>query len=204
MNQSILNRARLDKFDLILDLPEALKRENDSILKDKNHADSLQFTVFGSPVPSIKIPPISLSYGGQTFHVSSHTRPAYPTLDLKFLVDSNYANYWLLWKWLNLFNNSLDGTTDMTQMSQLNPINSPQPSWQVTNNTLTKYMSNFTLYSLDEYNNKVTAFNYKGAFITSLGELNYSHQDEAIINGSVSFVYNQFDMELLTNLDEGC
>ena len=102
MQQPVLNRSRSDKFAFVLDLPKALKDQVNSVL-DITNADPVQFTTFGSPVPAVSVPDINLAYAGQSYHTSSNSRPAYPPLNIKFLVDNGYQNYWILWKWLNLF-----------------------------------------------------------------------------------------------------
>ena len=199
MNQSTLNRSRLDKFNLILDLPVALKKTTDNLLKDKFDADTIQFTVFGSPVPAISIPEIKVPYGGQNAYVSSHVRPAMPALSLRYLVDNGYQNYWILWKWLNLFNNQDSSTSDVS--------NPPEGfgTWHnisQSSTPLSDYQSTFVLYTLDEYNNKVVQFKYKNAIITSLSELNFSHQENGEISGTVTFVYDQLIVELKNSVNE--
>ena len=76
INQSQLNKSRLDKFLLVLNLPPILKdiskqylgaRENTTVIEN-----SLQFSVYGSVVPSIQVPEENLGYAGQSFKVSKH------------------------------------------------------------------------------------------------------------------------------------
>jgi hypothetical protein len=201
MEQSILNRSRLDKFSLIMDLPLILKRESDPIIKDKHNPDTVQFTVFGSPVPAIKIPTINLAYGGQNVSVSSHSRPAYPDLNLKFLIDNGYMNYWILWKWLNHFNDSFDGTTDVILQRRVD-LTKDVSVHGVVGNTFFDFTTNINLLALDEYNNPIASFKYADAYISSLSELNFSHQDESIISCTATFAYSQFHVELLANVGE--
>jgi len=197
MNQSILNRPRQDKFTLVLDLPEALRSMVDSTMESSYKPDNIQFTVFGSPVPKIEVPSITLPFGGQSMKVSSYSRPAWPVLDLSFLVDSGYQNYWILWKWLNLFNNYDDSTSDISSFAGITP------SGQITlKNKISQYITNFTLFALDEYNNKLVSFKYTDAFITTLGEIKFSHQESGMITGSASFAYNQLHVDLINNINK--
>lgn len=196
MNQSILNRPRQDKFTLVLDLPEALRSMVDSTLESSYKADTIQFTVFGSPVPKIEVPSVTLPYGGQSMKVSSYSRPSYPNLDLSFLVDSGYQNYWILWKWLNLFNDYADSTSDISSFA------GTLPSGKILlKNKISQYVTNFTLFALDEYNNKLVSFKYTDAFVTTLGEIKYSHQESGQITGSASFAYNQMHVDLINNIN---
>jgi hypothetical protein len=196
MLQATLNRSRNDKFLLVLDLPNALKNSQDTVIQNKYSADQIQFTVFGSPVPKISIPEIVLPFGGQTMKVSSNFRSAYPTLDVKFLVGNGYQNYWILWKWLNLFNDSENSTSE---------INAPasfitEKDIRLTN-PFSNYISNFTLFALDEFDNKIISFKYTNAFVTSLGQINYSYQDPTEITCDISFAYSQLHVELLKDIN---
>lgn len=199
MNQSVLNRARIDKFNLILDLPVILKRSTDPIIKNKFKADTIQFTVFGSPVPKIQIPEIKIPFGGQNAYVSSHNRPAYPPLTLSYLIDNGYQNYWILWKWLNLFNSQELSTSEVS-----NPPEGYNIWHQLSDSStpLSDYQASFNLYALDEFNNPVICFKYSNAIITGLSELNYQHQDAKEITGTVTFAYDQMLVELLNSVND--
>lgn len=195
MNQAVLNRSRNDKFLLVLEIPPALKKVYDTTLKDSYTADSLQFTVFGSPVPNISVPNISLPYGGQNLNISSTSRPTYPPLPLKFLIDNGYQNYWMLWKWLDLFNDSEYSYTDLT--TKLADFKGNIE----LKNPMSDYTTTFSLIGLDEYNNKLISFNYKSAFITNLSEINFSYQDPSEISCTATFAYNQLDVKLLRDVN---
>ena len=200
MYQSALNRSRNDKFILILDLPLALKSNYDSTLNQNLKIDSLQFAIYGSPVPAISVPAIDIPFGGQVHKTSSMSRPAYDPLNVKFLVDNGYNNYWILWKWLNLFNDSKKSFTNIT--TSIDSTISPAIKDPTIINPLSKYVSNFTIYGLDEFNNKIISFAYKNVFPTTLSELNFSNQDPSEINSSVTFVFDQLNVELLKNVNQ--
>ena len=140
MLQATLNRSRNDKFLLVLDLPIALKNSQDNIIQSKYSADPIQFTVYGSPVPKISVPEINLPFGGQSLKVSSMSRPSYPSLDIKFLVGNGYQNYWILWKWLNLFNDSKDSSSNLNT-----PTNLLNEKIRMIN-PFSQYISNFSLF----------------------------------------------------------
>ncbi len=196
MNQSVLNRARLDKFTLVLDLPKALKKAEDPILQTLPNADTIQFTCFGSPTPNIEIPSFDMGFGGQNLKVSSHSRPAYRPLKLSFKVGNDYKNWWILWRWMDLFNNSIRSTSEISA----NPLNSPSPS-QTPIHPVTDYVSTFTTFATEEYNRNVMGFVYYGARVTSLSEISYSHQDPGEITCHASFDFNQFKATMLTDIN---
>jgi hypothetical protein len=194
MNQVVLNTSRNDKFLFVLDLPKALKNVTDSVLNSSYNADSIQFKTYGSPVPQISVPSIKVPYAGQNYNTSSITRPAYDPLKVNFLLDNGYQNYWILWNWLNLFNDSKDSTTDLTTV--VGKIGD-----HYITNPMSDYTSNFTIYGLDEYNNKIISFTYKSAFITNLSEISFSHQDPKEIICSATFVFNQLYVDLLKDVN---
>ena len=195
MNQAVLNRSRSDKFAFVLELPEALKKQQDIVLQKQYNADTIQFTTYGSPVPNISVPEIKVPFGGQVYNTSSISRPAYPPLSLRFLVDNGYQNYWILWKWLNLFNDNKEGTTNLNA-----PLNSKRDDIILTN-PLRDYAANFSLFGLDEFNNKVISFNYTQAFITSISPIDYSFQNPAEITCTATFVFNQLQIDLLKDVN---
>jgi hypothetical protein len=194
MNQTLLNRSRLDKFTLLMDLPFVMKGQVDNTLQLMYKPDVIQFTVFGSPVPKIEIPSIKLPFGGQHMHVTSGGRSDYGPLTLRFLLDNSYQGYWILWKWLNLFNDYQNSDSDINHVTSL-----PQDPKIVMNNPFSNYVTTFELNALDEYNNKIINFKYNGCFITSLSEISFSHQDESLITCSASFAYNQLHVNLITD-----
>ena len=195
MNQAILNRSRSDKFSFILDLPKALKEQHDSVLQTIYSANQIQFTTFGSPVPDIKIPEIKVPFGGQVYNASSLSRPPYTPITLKFLIDNGYQNYWILWKWLNLFNDTEDSTTELTS-----PLSENRKKIYLKNQ-MSDFTSNFSLFGLDEFNNRVIEFKYTQAFITGLSPIDYSFQTSAEITCNATFAFNQLNISLLKDIN---
>lgn len=195
MNQSILNRSRNDKFKFLMDLPIALKRQQDLVMQSNYDADKVQFTTFGSPVPSIKVNEIKVPFGGQVYNASSISRPSYESLNLKFLIDNGYQNYWILWKWLNLFNNSENSSTTLTES-----VKTPLDEIRLTN-PMSDFTTTFSLFGLDEFNNKIIEFKYTQAFITSLSPIEYSFQTANEIICTATFVFNQLNISLLKDIN---
>ena len=64
VQQSQLNKSRLDKFLCVINLPEALRGINDnsigSTANNKVNENSLQFSVYGAVVPDITVLPLIL------------------------------------------------------------------------------------------------------------------------------------------------
>lgn len=190
VQQSILNKNRKDKFILVLTLPNALKEVNKSSLGDRStqtlNQDTLQYSIYGGIVPNIAIPEVDVSFSGQTGKVTSYNRPAYSSVTVNFTVDNGYNNWWVLWYWLNLINNSSQG--------YYNSNNIPLGNTFKNKNS---YMTDMTVYGLDEYNNKVIQFDYTQAFITGLGEIGFNYRDPEQIESSFTFVFSQLNVQLL-------
>jgi hypothetical protein len=198
MNQAILNRARADKFQLILDVPKFMKGIADITLQDYYSADKIQFSCYGSPVPSINVPSIDVPFGGQVYKTPSNSRPTYPPLVVTFMIDNGWKNYYTLCKWINLFNDQ------QTSESAYNFKNNAEVLDRVADRNkipLKDLVSRFRTYALDEYNNRIMSFEYTHVFPTSLSEISFSHQDPSEIQCKVSFAYFQFYPELIKNVD---
>jgi hypothetical protein len=196
MNQSALNRSRSDKFLFVFNLPKVIRQNRqflDTILSKEFKEDKIEFTVFGSPVPNISVPPITIPFDGQNYQVSSKARPPYPPLNLRFLIDNGYHNYYILWYWLNLFNDSKKSTS---------LLNTREPESQLLSNPTSDYVTMLNVFGLDEYNNKIINFEYTNAFITGLSEINFNYQDPSEITCNASFIFNQLEIKMITNVND--
>jgi hypothetical protein len=188
--QSVLNRTGKDKFLLVLNLPEVLKKQ--SINNNLINLDPLQISIFGTVVPQIQIPANEVRFAGQSYNVSSYTRLNYSPLPVNFVVDNKFRNYWLLWKWLSILNSptgSLYNGTDPRLETFRERLQS---------GNLTEYQTNFSVIGLNEYNETTVEFIYYNAFITSLGSINYNYRDPEIIEASAEFQFSQLDVKIQT------
>lgn len=191
LQQSILNKNRKDKFLLVLTLPSILKDRNKIDANDRASEffslDSIQYSIYGTVVPAISIPDIDVPYGAQVSKVTSYARPAWTSVTVNFTVDNSYNNWWVLWYWLDLINNSTEGTFNYNNLIGTDSIAKKT----------TQYQSNITVYGLDEYNNKKIQFDYLHSFITGLGDLTYSYREAGEIESSFTFAFGQLETKLL-------
>jgi hypothetical protein len=187
--QSILNRSSKDKFLLVLNLPQILKKQ--SITDSTIGLDPLQMSVHGTIVPAINVPSVEVRFGGQSHNVSSYSRPNYPPLTVNFIIDNGFRNYWLLWKWMSILN-SPTGSMYAGTAPELETYKD-----RINSGLNTEYQSTFSIFSLNEYNQKSVEFVYNNAFITNLGAINYSYRDEGIIESTAEFQFSQLDIKLL-------
>lgn len=188
--QSVLNRSGKDKFLLVLNLPQVLRKQ--SVYDTLIDLDPLQMSIYGSVVPTIQVPSVEVRFGGQSYNVTSYSRPNYPPLNVNIVIDNTFKNYWLLWKWLAVLNDPKEsgyaGTKD----------NLETRADKDTRGTLTEYQTILSVIGLNEYNQKTIEFIYYNAFITSLGGIEYNYRTPEIIETTAEFQYSQFDVKLLT------
>lgn len=188
--QSPFNKSRIDKFTMVLNLPPALKSINDKFNTSNRtiSLDALQFSVFGVVVPEITVPAIETRYSGSTIYVSSHNRASFPASQVNFTVDNQFANYWVIYQWLNVMRDEKEGSTgeiiNSRKLAQKGAI-------------LGEYSSIFTLYARDEFNNNIVKFDYFNAFPTKLGNISWNYQDSKEIQSSFEFVFSNITCTLV-------
>lgn len=206
--QAYLNKSRGDKFLLTISLPPALVKINSKTPSRGSQVslDSLQFSVYGAVVPTIAIPDNQLNYGGLggAARVSSHYREPYEDLTVKFKVDNNFWNYWVVYSWLNLLNDHHTSEFDPTDLAPRG-ANQNEHDKKYTGGVKRRqslgihrqYSADMTLHALDEYHKKQIQFDYTGAFPKTLDSIQYDYQDPDEISSGVSFAYSRMAATLL-------
>jgi hypothetical protein len=191
VKQSIYNKARKDKFILALSVPDALKDEATKVDRRTHHKsdekvmpDTLQFSIYGSVVPQVSVPSVDAPYAGQHLKVSGHTRPEYSDITVNFTIDNQFNNYWYIWKWLDILNDSKYSHYDHRGPN-------------TTESLMQDYQTNISIYGLNEFNKNSVKFTYTQAFPVSLGEIVYNHRDPGEIETSFSFAFSQMLVSLL-------
>jgi len=217
--QTILNKARVDKFVLIIDTPNVLKDfETDSARTQKLlNRDKMQYSIIAQNMPEHSIPAVGVPFRGQTPHVTSQARAEYPPIKVQFTIDNNFDNYFFIWKWLSILNNVrtsgmdshfaefktlkntvLDAARDkglsQIKKSNLEPIT--YKHIKMVNNYM-DYQTLISLYGLREYNEKIVRFDYFDAFPISLGGFEYDYRATDEISCSFEFSYSQIDLTLI-------
>ena len=188
--QAPFNKSRIDKFTMVLNLPPALKSINDkfNISNKTINLDALQFSVFGVVVPEIIVPAVETRYSGSTIYVSSHNRSSFPASSVNFTIDNQFANYWVIYQWLNIMRDEKEGSAN----GIINARNLADAGA-----ILSEYSSIFTLFARDEFNNNIIKFDYYNAFPTKLGSINWNYQDSKEIQSSFEFVFSNITCTLV-------
>ena len=191
IQQSYLNRARGDKFILVFDLPPILKPIARKF--DRNNLvvqpDTVQFSVFGTMVPEITVKGVEARFAGSTLYVSSHSKDSYPPVDINFNVDSMYNNWFVIYTWLNLLHDQYSGVYN-------------QRGLMPEDKNFNDYMTDLTVYGLDEFGKKRISFTYTKALPTTIKGITYTQkadQGEEIESG-FTFLYSQMHVEILNEV----
>ncbi len=204
IQQSQLNKSRLDKFLCVINLPEGLRGINDnnigSTANNKINENSLQFSVYGAVVPDVTVPDVILPYAGQSFKLSSNTRPPYANVTVSFTVDSKFNNYWVIYKWLDLLNDDKESVFDAQDIAETTKVSSEsRTSDKERNRSSTPpelYQSLITIYGMDEFDKPIVQFDYTRAFPVSLGGINYNYRESGEIEIDFEFAFSQFLVKL--------
>ncbi len=186
--QSPFNKERKDKFILVIPTPQFLKYDVSKTVRSNDlvNPDSVQFSIYGGIIPEISIPNVEMRYSGQNLNVTSHNRPSYPPIEVNFTVDNRFNNYWFIYKWLDKLQDDYKGYFDS------------QTTYKAGTVVEDQYMADFTIYGLDEYNEKIVKFQYTKAFPTKLNGINYNYRNAEELESAFTFAYSQFYVELLT------
>lgn len=189
IQQSILNKARQDKFLLVFDLPPIMKQISRKFERKDTTVipDSVQFSIFGTMVPEITVKGVETRYAGSTLYVTSHSKDSYPPVNIKFNVDSQYNNYYTMYSWLNLLH---DQETGLYNAQGLSPEDA----------NFNDYQTDLTIYGLDEYGKKIISFTYTKAFPTTVDGIEYDQKGTEgveIVSG-FTFLYSQMHVHMLS------
>ena len=200
LNQAILNKARVDKFLLVITLPEALRKIDvryGNETPSKIIGDKLQMSVWGNVIPSITVPSIQVPFSGQVPKVTSFTRPAYDPVTVNFNIDSEFYNYYVIWKWLALLNDPKTSNFDSGNTSGL-----IDPSTKTLLNPdkaefIPKYASQITISPMNEYNQLVGTFTFTQCYATSLNGITFNYQTGEEIASSFTFDFSQLTFTII-------
>lgn len=179
--QSRLNKALKDKWVLIFQVPEGLQdliKEN-LTGKDTLDLNALQYSLVSFNSPDITVKAISQRYGSGNLYVSSHSKDPFELLSIKFKVDNRYANWAVIYEWLNLLHDEKEAIPD--------PRNLMGKRLHVDT-----YWTNLALLCLDEYNNVKLQFTYTKAFPTKISGIDFDYTNTDEIEATVNFAFSQF------------
>ena len=188
ITQSQLNKSRVDKFLLVFNVPPILRKLDTAGLRNNDYLqrDALQFSVYGTLVPTVEVREKIAEYSGQSYKVSSHSREPYPNITVNFTIDNRFNNYWVIYKWLALLNDP-----------QYSLYNADATSLSEKKLAPSEYQTDFTVYAKDEFDQNIVKFTYTKAFPVSLGDITYNYREENEIETTFEFAFSQFYADLV-------
>jgi len=200
LNQAPFNKARIDKFLLIMVMPEALRnidKKYGTETQSKIVSEKLELSVWGAVVPSITVPSVQVPFGGQVPQATSFTRPVYEPVTVQFTIDSEFYNWYVIWQWLSLLNNP--GTSNFDQ-SNISGMKLPDGTIKTPEKPqfIPKYATEITLKALNEYNQIIGEFVYTQAFPTSLQGIQFNYQRADEITSGFTFAFSQLFFNIIT------
>lgn len=184
VRQSYLNKARADKFRVTLPLPPILRNIDTRSIRSADYVDkdSINFSIFAINIPTIAVEPVDLKFAGQTPRVSSLARRAFEPVNIKFVIDNQYRNYWLLYKWFNLLHDEELGR-------MVKPNGSSQP--------IDQYITDIKVSGIDEYNNNVIDYTFTRCLPIEIGAIDYNYQQTNEIESSFMFQFHQLKIKIV-------
>lgn len=185
IRQSTLNKANIDKFQLVFQLPPALMKIKDNFTRSSSTIapDTMQFSVYGSPVPPTVVKAVEQRYRGSNIFVSSHSRDSYTPISVKFKIDNEFNNYWVIYQWINLLHDDYTGLPDNRNL--------------IDDDNAIGYITDMSIYGCDELNNRKIKWTYEKAFPVTLGGIEYNNQTDEQIDCFFEFVFAKVRAELV-------
>lgn len=194
--QAPLNKQRKDKYIMVIPIPKGLRdivtgdlkgRANDSIIPK-----ALTLSIYGSIAPDVSVPAVLTKYSGQSYNVSSHAREPYSPQTVNFTIDNRFNNYWVIYKWLAILNDPKLSIYDADNITNLEHRNEKASQ---------SYMTDISVFALDEYEKRVVEFKYTKAFPTKLGGITFSDRDSTEAETTLEFAYSQFTTTLVEEVE---
>lgn len=184
VRQSYLNKARCDKFRITVPLPEVLRNiDSRSVRSDRFvDKDAINFSIFAINIPDITVESIDLKYAGQTPRASSLARSPFDPVDVKFVIDNEYRNYWFLYKWFNLVHDESKGHM-LKSKGAIQPIDA--------------YTTDIVVAGIDEYNNNKILYTFTHCVPVQIGGIPYDYQQTNEIESNFKFKFHQLKVTIV-------
>jgi hypothetical protein len=159
-----LNKASSFSFELIFPLipVQTELRSNDEFV----------LNIYETVLPGVTLGVEDLRWQGGVIHAASGELTFEPW-NVNFVVDSEFKNWQVMFKWLTFINNNKDKYID----------------------EYTKYAVDATLKVIDNFQDHKFSLFFVDVWPNSLGEINMTYREgETILEAQTSFVYDRFEI----------
>lgn len=179
--KSPLNKTFKDKFYFTFNLPDALKDLSNEYNQITNSIgvgkSSIDFSLISASIPGRTHRAEDAQYAGAHLNVSTHTKDNYDPVSITFRIDSQFANYYTIYSWMDLLWDEKEGYYNAKKIAKGSSIDD--------------YQTKMSIISLDEYNNPVMHWIFTHAFPTSLSTIDYNYQQTDELECTATFVFSQ-------------
>lgn len=177
--QSRLNKAVIDKWVFIFNIPKAMRRLiSDKTGKGNIDTGAVQFSLKAVNVPDVTVQAISQPYGSGNLYVSSHAKDPFELLNIKFDIDNEFKNWSTIYEWLNLLHDEKYAIPDAK--------NKIDRKFGVES-----YWTTLGLLGLDEYNVVKIKFEFTQAFPTKITGINFDYTQAEKLDATAVFAFSQ-------------
>lgn len=159
-----LNKASTFSFELVFPLIP--------IQTDLRANEEFTLNIYETVLPGVSMGIEDRRWQGGVIHLASGELTFEPW-NVNFVVDSEFKNWQILFKWLTFINNNKDKYIDI-------PYN---------------YTTDATLKIVDNFQNHKFSLFFVNVWPNSLGEISLTYREgEAIMDAQVSFTYDRFEI----------
>lgn len=177
---------------MVFDVPQCIKEQTQRSFRECNQVslDQMQFNIFGTIIPNITLPTVSVPYGGHTPKIAGHSRTMEP-MNVNYFIDNTFANYWVMWAWADFIIGSINSIAGTHVGDSITDVRQ-----RYNNVTLQDYSTNISIIGLGAYNKPVVEWVFKGCVLSSLGGIQYNYQGTGDIISTFTFDYSFLDCKL--------
>ena len=117
--------------------------------------------------------------------------------NINFTIDSEFNNYWVIYKWLDLLNDEKESHFNGKDIFNTPNVSSKERNQNKTLTSPDLYQTDITLYALDEFDKSKVKFVYTDAFPVNLGGIDFSYRNAGEIETTFEFAFSQLLVELV-------
>jgi len=167
MAQINLNKSSAANYELIFPILPITEKISDT--------DILTLNIHGTVVPSIALGTEEHQWQG-SMYPAAISGITYEPWYVNFAVDSNWCNWYMIWKWMTMID---DGNTHYGRSTK-------------------DYFVDATMNVYDNANNRVMGVKIVNIYPTNLNEVTLSQRDgQEILDCGVNFNYTRMEIELV-------
>ena len=134
--------------------------------------EELAINIFGAVIPGLNMDTVEQNWqGGKVQNATGML--TFEPLNIQYMVDSKFLNWYLLYKWMTFINNNKDKYID-------NPLD---------------YSVDATIRIVNNFQEEAFRIFFTNVWISTLGEVTLSYREgETILESTADFAYDRFEV----------